>query len=332
MTLTEVLLVSRDRYNVFQQAIEEANPAIVQVSDRFHLTKNLWELLDKVLLKALPTKIRRTPLNDDGAIQTEPTERQLPMSANEKKSVENGQKKWALALRIKELRNQGLSYLKLADVFHLDRRTVKKYCEMNGPMDQKHRYRTSPVDPFVDHIKHCVHLGKTVKRMVKELRDMGYKGTYSAVRIRVQDLRRDAKYGVRKKETTFSRKHIRYLFWLPFEELESEEKEILDDALSQYPDTQELYGFVQLFRDMIHFRDLETFYFLLNSKENYQSKSIRLFIGKLQEDPQSIHNALVYTYNNGLLEGHVNRLKLIKRLTYGRASFTLLRQRVLFGA
>jgi transposase len=88
--------VSRDRYNVFQQAIEEANPAIVQVSDRFHLTKNLWELLDKVLLKALPAKIRRTPLNDDGVIQAEPTERQLSISADEKKRVAKGQKKRAL--------------------------------------------------------------------------------------------------------------------------------------------------------------------------------------------------------------------------------------------
>ncbi|WP_010632955.1 transposase [Sporolactobacillus vineae] len=166
--------------------------------------------------------------------------------------------------------------------------------------------------------------------MVKELRDRGYKATYSAVRIRVQDLRRDAEFGVKKKEAASPRKHIRYLFWLPFEKLESEEKKILDDALSEYPMTQELYGFMQLFWDRIHFSDLETFYFLLRSKENYQGKSIRLFVDKLQEDPQSIHNALVYTYNNGLLEGQVNRLKLIKRLTYGRASFTLLRQRVLF--
>ncbi|MFT8311223.1 MAG: hypothetical protein ABF629_08660 [Sporolactobacillus sp.] len=48
--------MSRDRYNVFQKTIEEANPSIVQVSDRFHLTKNLWELLGKVLLKAENTK------------------------------------------------------------------------------------------------------------------------------------------------------------------------------------------------------------------------------------------------------------------------------------
>ncbi len=154
----EVLLVSRDRYNVFRQAIGKANPAIVQVSDRFHLTKNLWELLDEALLKAMSTKIRRMPLNNVGSIQDHPTERPLPMNADEKKRLLNAQKKWTLALKIKELRQQGLAYLKLADLFHLDRRTIKKYCEMNGPMDQKHRYRASPADPYMDHIRHCVHL------------------------------------------------------------------------------------------------------------------------------------------------------------------------------
>jgi transposase len=34
-------------------------------------------------------------------------------------------------------------------------------------------------------------------------------------------------------------------------------------------------------------------------------------------------------WSNGMVEGHVNRLKLIKRTMYGRASFELLRQKVL---
>jgi transposase len=34
-------------------------------------------------------------------------------------------------------------------------------------------------------------------------------------------------------------------------------------------------------------------------------------------------------WSNGLVEGKINRLKFIKRQGYGRASFDLLRQRVL---
>lgn len=37
-------------------------------------------------------------------------------------------------------------------------------------------------------------------------------------------------------------------------------------------------------------------------------------------------------YSNGLVEGHVNRLKLLKRQMYGRAGFQLFRARVLTGA
>ena len=34
---------------------------------------------------------------------------------------------------------------------------------------------------------------------------------------------------------------------------------------------------------------------------------------------------------NGMVEGFVTKLKLIKRIMYGRAGFALLRQRVLHG-
>ena len=40
-------------------------------------------------------------------------------------------------------------------------------------------------------------------------------------------------------------------------------------------------------------------------------------------------SGLTLPQNNGLVEGKVNKLKLIKRMMYGRAEFPLLRQRVL---
>lgn len=39
--------------------------------------------------------------------------------------------------------------------------------------------------------------------------------------------------------------------------------------------------------------------------------------------------ALKYEWSQGQVEGQVNKLKLIKKQTYGRANFDLLRQRVL---
>jgi len=43
----------------------------------------------------------------------------------------------------------------------------------------------------------------------------------------------------------------------------------------------------------------------------------------------ALQAALTLPWSNGILEGHVNRVKLIKRIGYGRASFDLLGRRVL---
>ena len=50
----------------------------------------------------------------------------------------------------------------------------------------------------------------------------------------------------------------------------------------------------------------------------------------LKRDIQSVRNTIIYEYNNGLTEGSVNKLKVIKRIMYGRNKFEMLRQKVLF--
>jgi transposase len=49
-------------------------------------------------------------------------------------------------------------------------------------------------------------------------------------------------------------------------------------------------------------------------------------------DQHAVEAALTLPWSNGPVEGHVHRLKLIKRQMYGRASFDLLRLRVLHQA
>jgi transposase len=52
----------------------------------------------------------------------------------------------------------------------------------------------------------------------------------------------------------------------------------------------------------------------------------------LQDDVVAITAGLTLEWNNGVTEGHIHRLKLVKRQGYGRAGFALLRQRVLQAA
>jgi transposase len=53
------------------------------------------------------------------------------------------------------------------------------------------------------------------------------------------------------------------------------------------------------------------------------------FAQGLQEDLAAITAGLTLPWSNGAVEGHVNRLKLLKRQSYGRAGVGLLRQRVM---
>ena len=55
----------------------------------------------------------------------------------------------------------------------------------------------------------------------------------------------------------------------------------------------------------------------------------RSFATGLQRDKAAIVAAISLPYSNGQTEGHVTKLKLLKRSMYGRASFELLRRRVL---
>lgn len=56
---------------------------------------------------------------------------------------------------------------------------------------------------------------------------------------------------------------------------------------------------------------------------------LRNFVLGLQQDYQAICAALETAWSNGQTEGHVNRLKFIKRQMFGRPHFDLLRLRVI---
>ena len=60
--------------------------------------------------------------------------------------------------------------------------------------------------------------------------------------------------------------------------------------------------------------------------------ALQTFAAGGQQDLASIQAALTTGWSNGQTEGHVNRLKLLKRQMYGRARFDLLRRRFLLAS
>jgi transposase len=62
------------------------------------------------------------------------------------------------------------------------------------------------------------------------------------------------------------------------------------------------------------------------------NEALARFAQGLQEDLAAVQAGLTLPWSNGVVEGHVNRLKLLKRQGYGRAAVGLLRQRVMQAA
>ncbi|MFD4578088.1 transposase, partial [Streptomyces sp. NPDC058417] len=58
-------------------------------------------------------------------------------------------------------------------------------------------------------------------------------------------------------------------------------------------------------------------------------KELRTFALGLRKDLDAVTAGLTLHWSSGAVEGHVNRTKMLKRQTYGRASFELLRRRIL---
>jgi transposase len=56
---------------------------------------------------------------------------------------------------------------------------------------------------------------------------------------------------------------------------------------------------------------------------------ISRFVRRLKKDWSAVENAVKYAWSNGPTEGHINRLKALKRQMYGRAGVELLRTRLL---
>ena len=67
----------------------------------------------------------------------------------------------------------------------------------------------------------------------------------------------------------------------------------------------------------------------LNKVETSHLQAFQTFVTGVHKDKDAVLAGLTLPWSTGPVEGHVNRLKLIKRSMYGRAEFDLLKLRVL---
>ena len=84
------------------------------------------------------------------------------------------------------------------------------------------------------------------------------------------------------------------------------------------------YQLVQEFRHMLHHREGEKLDSWLAKVTASQIRELQSFVLGVERDKAAVVAGLTLPQNNGLVEGKVNKLKLIKRMMYGRAEFPRL--------
>ena len=113
------------------------------------------------------------------------------------------------------------------------------------------------------------------------------------------------------------------------EKLIATEKEQLAFLKGVHPSLETAYDLVQAFLDMVHHRTGEKLDVWLDQVRASQIPEL-IRIGRgIERDKSPVQAALTRPESNAVVEGHVHRLKLVKRQGYGRAAFPLLRKRVL---
>lgn len=97
----------------------------------------------------------------------------------------------------------------------------------------------------------------------------------------------------------------------------------------KYPALLDLNDIIHKFRSALHDRDVDQLTLWMEQYCNSRFAHINSFIHGLKRDWKAVQNGFTYTYNSGFVEGTVNKLKTEKRMMYGRASYALLRAKIL---
>lgn len=303
--------------------MEEVRPDLYHIHDRFHLIQNLWYLHDQVMKKVLPSKIRKNG------------EPEVPVLVAETKQAlrqkENAERKWARIQEAKALRKEGYSCRRIGKLLSCSPVTVSKYLSMQEPPSPYRSKRPKPLDAHEERVIEMIEKGRRIKNIHAKLTEQhNYKGTYGAVRTFVTDIRKKKKHGqTLQAHHYYSRKYVRKLLWQnPLEE--KEKRMVINEILERYPVLGPFYAFLDSFRTTISSRDAEGFRSLIIFEKQREDPLTKTFITRLLTDFQPTLHALMNEDSNGYVEGQINRLKMMKRLLYGRASFPLLRVRMLY--
>ena len=344
--------ITRDRSSSYSKAIKSGAPNAAQIADRFHLVKNLGDHISDEIRMGYKTIKNEWLAHRKSLYQSKENNSSSSSGGHEdtrdsqynKNNNSVNHRKQEMFIRIHELKKHNYSQRAIAKALNINRNTVRYYIEMEELLTRATIYYNNYGD-FIDLIKKGCNQGLSVRTIFVSVKKQGFKGNQTSFYQWFN--RHFPEYQSKKRlpssspivyeVTRFSGMspnrlaiHVTNSEWGVSKETGecSKSHKLAEEIISTSVILRDMREIYRSFRDVLNSGDeLKLDQWLEKYKSTY-IKRIRSFINGINHDLEAIKNAIKYPWSNGVVEGHVNRLKNKKREMYGRAGFELLRRKV----
>jgi transposase len=349
-----ITVISRDRSALYADGSRQGAPDAVQVVDRFHLVQNLREAVEAFLITQRPVLQAAAVRTAQALTSSAAPAPVTPMYAGKRQCSQTRQRQreaaqqrrhapWVTTYEaIHALYAQGTCIATIARQLGISRPTVYAYLRRGTPPVPRSPQRSGQVlRPYMPYLIRRWREGITDSmRLWHEIRALGYAHSARTVCRFITQLRRavDAGRPPESQRSPYTRpqgpsaRAVSFVMVCRADKRSSDAQTYLDQLCQVEASVARMNELSQAFLAMVWERrghELET----------WMAEAIHSGIGELarfarglQDDLRAIQAGLTLKWSNGVTEGQIHRLKLVKRQGYGRAGFALLRQRVVHAA
>src|SRR5712691_1671539 len=349
----EIDVVSRDRGEDYAAAARKGAPQARQVADRYHLTDNLRDFVEEILARCRteigqasmpPTSEMRAQEKGDDVEQASvlpfwlAVDAPLAGSAHLARHAERLDRYQQLI----HLRDEGFTQKEIARRLGMGERTVRHWLTRGLPYGKPElrRKQRRGFDPYAAYVRERFLQGsRNGLQLWRELQTQGYKGGSRAVyRFLAQLKQGSAATGGKAQRSPavlessveqWTAKQAVWWFIRDSSDLKEKEHQALAAIRQASPTADTVYALAQDFMQMLRHREGQRLDVWLGQVRASHIPELQRFARSIQRDKDAVQAGLTLQESNGVVEGKINKLKLIKRMMYGRAEFPLLRQRVL---
>jgi transposase len=301
-----VQVICRDRAGAYAQAARDGAPGAVQVADRWHLWHNLCEHAAKAVARhqgGLPGPARAAPAGDP-----EPVIRDRHAA-------------------VRRLRAAGQTQAQAAAALGLSLQLTGRYWRASSAETLLKARGVSALDPWKPYLRQRWDQGTTtIAALHREITALGYAGseptTYAWLALLKLAAPPAPPAPPGKQQVT------RWILTDPAR-LDDDEQAQLTAILGRCPGLDALARHVTGFAKILTGRHGSRLDAWIAAVDADDQPELHSFAAGIRRDHAAVRNGLTLTWSSGLVEGLNTRTKLIMRQMYGRATFPLLRKRIL---